>query len=128
MDIILLHFMMQSFHRAICSFLIMFFGFLLLHTFMHSLMHSKSTTVIEGLETSPSPSPSAPPSPAQDVNITEIVMMKNQIATIMQTAQLLKIQMLQNEAGVQQNEKNIQEVVQSQDEMRTKLADMKRSQ
>ena len=126
--------MMQSFHITICSFLILFFGFLLLHTFvhplMHPVMHSKSTTVIEGLENSPSPSPSVPSqnSPPQDVNISEIVMMKNQIATLMQSAQLLKIQMIQTEAGIQQNEKNIQEVVQSQDEMRTKLADMKRSQ
>lgn len=126
--------MMQSFHRAICSFLILFFGFLLLHTFMHPFMHagmhSKSSTVIEGLETAPSSSPSVPSqnSPPQDVNIAEIVMMKNQIATLMQSAQLLKIQMIQTEAGIQQNEKNIQEVVQSQDEMRNKLADMKRSQ
>lgn len=123
--------MMQSFHRAICSFLIMFFGFMLLHTFMHPFMHagmhSKSTTVIEGLETAPSSSPSQN-SPPQDVNIAEIVMMKNQIATLMQSAQLLKIQMIQTEAGVQQNEKNIQEVVKSQDDMRNKLADMKSSQ
>jgi hypothetical protein len=62
------------------------------------------------------------------VNIAEIVMMKNQIATLMQSAQLLKIQMIQTEAGVQQNEKNIQEVVKSQDDMRNKLADMKSSQ
>ena len=124
--------MMQLVHRAICSFLILFFGFMLLHTFMHPFMHagmhSKSTTVIEGLETAPSSSPSPSVSPPQDVNIAEIVMMKNQIATLMQSAQLLKIQMLQTEAGVQQNEKNIQEVVKSQDDMRNKLADMKSSQ
>jgi uncharacterized protein (DUF2252 family) len=99
-----------------------------MHPFMHAGMHSKSTTVIEGLETAPSSSPSPSVSPPQDVNIAEIVMMKNQIATLMQSAQLLKIQMLQTEAGVQQNEKNIQEVVKSQDDMRNKLADMKSSQ
>jgi len=102
-----------------------------MHPFMHAGMHSKSSTVIEGLETAPSSSPSVTTSqnsPPQDVNIAEIVMMKNQIATLMQSAQLLKIQMIQTEAGVQQNEKNIQEVVKSQDDMRNKLADMKSSQ
>jgi len=112
----------------------MFFGFLLLHTFMHPLihagMHSKSSTVIEGLETAPSAAAAQAPAPGPqaDISLAEFATMKAQIATLMQSAQLLKIQMIQTEAGVQQNEKNIQEVVKSQDDMRNKLADMKSSQ
>ena len=97
---------------------------------MHAgIHHSKSSTVIEGLETAAAKSSQAvAPDPQADINLAEIATMKAQIATLMQSAQLLKIQMIQTEAGVQQNEKNIQEVVKSQDDMRNKLADMKSSQ
>ena len=125
---------LKSFHRAICSFLILFFGFLLFHTFMHPLMHtlmhtamhSKSSTVIEGLE--PSPSAAAAAAPAADINLAELATMKEQIATFGETAQKIKTQMLKNEADIQNNTNNIQKVVESQSDMNNKLADMKSSQ
>ena len=125
---------LKSFHRAICSFLILFFGFLLFHTFMHPLMHtlmhtamhSKSSTVIEGLE--PSPSAAAASAPAADINLAELATMKEQIATFGETAQKIKTQMLKNEADIQNNTNNIQKVVESQSDMNNKLADMKSSQ
>ena len=125
---------LKSFHAAICSFLILFFGFLLFHTFMHPLMHtlmhtathSKSSTVIEGLE--PSPSAAAAAAPAADINLAELATMKEQIATFGETAQKIKTQMLKNEADIQNNTNNIQKVVESQSDMNNKLADMKSSQ
>ncbi len=125
---------LKSFHRAICSFLILFFGFLLFHTFMHPLMHtlmhtamhSKSSTVIEGLE--PSPSAATAAAPAADINLAELATMKEQIATFGETAQKIKTQMLKNEADIQNNTNNIQKVVESQSDMNNKLADMKSSQ
>ena len=135
---------LKSFHAAICSFLILFFGFLLFHTFMHPLMHtlmhtathSKSSTVIEGLEPSPSAAAAAAaasaasPSqaPAADINLAELATMKAQIATFGETAQKIKTQMLKNEADIQNNTNNIQKVVESQSDMNNKLADMKSSQ
>jgi hypothetical protein len=125
---------LKSFHAAICTFLILFFGFLLFHTFMHPLMHtlmhtamhSKSSTVIEGLE--PSPSAAAASAPAADINLAELATMKEQIATFGETAQKIKTQMLKNEADIQNNTNNIQKVVESQSDMNNKLAGMKSSQ
>ena len=127
---------LKSFHAAICSFLILFFGFLLFHTFMHPLMHtlmhtathSKSSTVIEGLEPSPSAATSPSQAPAADINLAELATMKEQIATFGETAQKIKTQMLKNEADIQNNTNNIQKVVESQSDMNNKLADMKSSQ
>jgi len=125
---------MQSLHRAICSFLILFFGFLLLHTFMHPFMHagmhSKSSTVIEGLEPSPSAAASQAPAPGPpaDINLAEIATMKAQIATFGETAQKIKEQMIKNEADIQNNTDNVQKVVDSQTDMQTKLANMKSAQ
>ncbi len=125
---------MQSLHRAICSFLILFFGFLLLHTFMHPLihagMHSKSSTVIEGLETAAATksSQAVAPGPQADINLAEIATMKAQIATFGETAQKLKEQMIKNEADIQNNTDNVQKVVESQQDMNTKLANMKSAQ
>jgi hypothetical protein len=126
---------MQSLHRAICSFLILFFGFLLLHTFMHPFMHagmhhSKSSTVIEGLETAAAAksSQAVAPGPQADINLAEIATMKAQIATFGETAQKLKTQMIKNEADIQNNTDNIQKVVESQQDMNTKLANLKSAQ
>jgi len=120
-------------HSLLCGLLILFFAWLLLH----ALIYSKSTTLIEGLENSPSPSPSpsatsassAPSLQAQvDMNTAEIAIMKGQVANIMKTAQDLQAQMIKNEATIQNTTNNIQKVVQSQNDMHSKLADMKSSQ
>ena len=57
-----------------------------------------------------------------DENPADIAFLKGQIATLMQTAQTLKVQMLQNETGIQNNTKSIQQVVQSQTDTTNKLA------
>jgi len=112
----------------------MFFGFLLLHTFMHPLihagMHSKSSTVIEGLETAPSAAAAQAPAPGPqaDISLAEFATMKAQIATFGETAQKIKEQMIKNEADIQNNTDNIQKVVDSQTDMHTKLANMKSAQ
>jgi hypothetical protein len=63
-----------------------------------------------------------------DENTAEIAVLKGQIATLMQTAQTLKAQMLQNETGIQNNTQSIQKVVQSQTDMNNKLAASKGKQ
>jgi hypothetical protein len=124
-------------HSVIHWFFILFFAGLMLH----ALMHSKST-VVEGLDPTAAPAApaasAAPAAPAEkavapsqvqvDENTAEIAILKGQIATLMQTAQTLKTQMLQNEVGIQNNTNNIQKVVQSQTDMQTKLANAKSRQ
>ena len=116
----------MNLHSAIHGFFILFFAWLL----MHSLIYSKSS-VIEGLEPAPTSTTAAVPTtttPSQvqiDENAAEIAILKGQIATLMQTAQTLKVQLLQNEAGVQNNTNSIQKVVQSQTDMQNKLANAK---
>ena len=99
-----------------------------MHAGMH---HSKSSTVIEGLETAAATKSSqavAAPGPQADINLAEIATMKAQIATFGETAQKLKTQMIKNEADIQNNTDNIQKVVESQQDMNTKLANMKSAQ
>ena len=118
-------------HSVIHWFFILFFAGLLLH----ALLHSKST-VVEGLDPTAAPAATAAPAekavaPSQvqvDENTAEIAILKGQIATLMQTAQTLKTQMLQNEVGIQNNTNSIQKVVQSQTNMQTKLANAKSKQ
>ena len=134
-------------HSVIHWFFILFFAGLLLH----ALIYSKST-VVEGLDPTASPATAAPataapataapataapataekavtPSQVQvDENTAEIAILKGQIATLMQTAQTLKTQMLKNETGIQNNTNSIQKVVQSQTNMQTKLANAKSRQ
>jgi uncharacterized protein (DUF2252 family) len=120
-------------HSVIHGFFILFFAGLLLH----ALIYSKST-VVEGLDpaatATAAPATAAPdatkvPSQVQvDENTAEIAILKGQIATLMQTAQTLKTQMLQNEVGIQNNTNSIQKVVQSQTDMQTKLANAKSRQ
>lgn len=62
------------------------------------------------------------------MNTAEIAIMKGQVANIMKTAQDLQAQMIKNEATIQNTTNNIQKVVQSQDDMHSKLANMKSSQ
>jgi hypothetical protein len=125
---------------------IAFFAWLLLHAL---LFHSKSSTslwgpsLIEGLDattatTAPTttvttaPTTTATTAPLSqeqmDENTAEIAVLKGQIATLMQTAQTLKAQMLQNETGIQNNTQSIQKVVQSQTDMNNKLAASKSKQ
>jgi uncharacterized protein (DUF2252 family) len=102
-----------------------------MHPFMHAGMHhSKSSTVIEGLETAAAAksSQAVAPGPQADINLAEIATMKAQIATFGETAQKLKTQMIKNEADIQNNTDNIQKVVESQQDMNTKLANMKSAQ
>ena len=62
------------------------------------------------------------------MNTAEIAIMKTQVANLMKTAQELKTQMLKNEVTIQNTTNNIQKVTQSQNEMNSKLANMKNSQ
>ena len=130
-------------HSVIHGFFILFFAGLLLH----ALIYSKST-VVEGLDpaatataapATAAPATAAPANAAPDAtkvpsqvqvdeNTAEIAILKGQIATLMQTAQTLKTQMLQNEVGIQNNTNSIQKVVQSQTDMQTKLANAKSRQ
>jgi hypothetical protein len=132
----------MNLHSVIHGFFILFFAGLLLH----ALIYSKST-VVEGLDPAATAATAAPtaapvsdatpdatkkavvPSQVQvDENTAEIAILKGQIATLMQTAQTLKTQMLQNEVGIQNNTNSIQKVVQSQTDMQTKLANAKSRQ
>ena len=70
-----------------------------------------------------------PPSQTQiDENTAEIAILKGQIASLNDTATQLNATMIQNEAGVKNNTGLIQKVVKSQNDMQTKLANMKSSQ
>lgn len=105
--------MQMQIHYATCVFLILFFAWLLLHAAMH---HSKSTSLIEGLDPSAA---AAPPNPS------DIAFIKDQITTLAKTAQTLKTQMIKNEKDIQDNTTNIEKVAQSQTETTAKLAEMK---
>ena len=110
---------------------IAFFAWLLLHAL---LVHSKSSSsrdpLIEGLDATATATTTTTTSPqAQaDENTAEIAVLKGQIATLLQTAQTLKTQMLQNETSIQNNTKSIQQVVQSQTDTTNKLASSKGKQ
>jgi len=109
----------------LCSILIVFFSWLLLH----ALFYSKSYSVIEGLDPSASPSPSPKSTQAQiDENTAAIALLKTQIASLIATATQLNATMLQNETGIKNNTDMIQKVVQSQNATNAKLASMKKAQ
>lgn len=110
-------------HFVICSLLILFFSWMLLH----AAYHSKSATLIEGLEQSasasaPTPTPTAA---AAAPNPSEVAFIKDQVATLVKTAQTLKTQMMKNEKDLQANTVNVEKVAQSQTETTSKLAEMK---
>jgi hypothetical protein len=141
----------------LCGILILFFAWLLIHAFIYSKSESQYR-IIEGLDPSGelrSPNPSSPataataaatageqrqgttlqaqgtkpPSQTQiDENTAEIAILKGQIASLNDTATQLNANMIQNEAGVKNNTGLIQKVVKSQNDMQTKLANMKSSQ
>jgi hypothetical protein len=128
---------MVHLHLVMHGVFIAFFAWLLLHA-LFQLFHSKSSSswgpVIEGLDATTTSAPTAAPTAApttapttasqaqMDENPADIAFLKGQIATLMQTAQTLKVQMLQNETGIQNNTKSIQQVVQSQTDTTNKLA------
>lgn len=131
-------------NMILCSILILFFSWLLLH----ALLYSKSESIIEGLDPSPSPSPSSSPSPSPspssspspspspskstqaqiDENTAEIALLKTQIASLMTTATQLNALMTQNETGIKNNTDMLQKVVQSQNDTNAKLSNMKKAQ
>jgi hypothetical protein len=90
------------------------------------------TTTATTAPTTTAPTTTATTAPLSQVqmdeNTAEIAVLKGQIATLMQTAQTLKTQMLQNETGIQNNTQSIQKVVQSQTDMNNKLAASKSKQ
>jgi hypothetical protein len=90
------------------------------------------TTTVTTAPTTTATTPTATTAPLSqeqmDENTAEIAVLKGQIATLMQTAQTLKAQMLQNETGIQNNTQSIQKVVQSQTDMNNKLAASKGKQ
>ena len=108
---------------------IAFFAWLLLHAL---LVHSKSSSsrgpLIEGLDATATATTTTSPQAQADENTAEIAVLKGQIATLLQTAQTLKTQMLQNETSIQNNTKSIQQVVQSQTDTTNKLASSKGKQ
>jgi hypothetical protein len=122
---------MVHLHFVVHGVFIAFFAWLLLFHLFH-VFHSKSSTswwgpsLIEGLDATTVTT--APTQAQMDENPDDIAFLKGQIATLMQTAQTLQIQMVQNEAGIQANTKLIQQVVQSQIDTTNKLAALKSRQ
>jgi hypothetical protein len=125
----------------LCGILILFFAWLLMHAFIYSKSKSQYR-IIEGLDPSASPTaptaaaaaavaaPSAPVTPQTqiDENTAQIAILKNQIASLINTATQLNVTTLQNEVGIKNNVDGIQKVVKSQTDMQTKLANMKSAQ
>ena len=136
----------------LCGILILFFAWLLIHAFIYSKSESQYR-IIEGLDPSasnPAPNTGATTGPATtapattgpattapstttiqtqiDENTAEIAILKTQIASLNATATQLNASMIQNEAGIKNNTALIQKVVQSQNSMQIKLANMKSAQ
>lgn len=141
----------------LCGILILFFAWLLIHAFIYSKSQSQYR-IIEGLDPSasnPAPNTGATTGPATtgpattapatatpattapstttiqtqiDENTAEIAILKTQIASLNATATQLNASMIQNEAGIKNNTALIQKVVQSQNSMQIKLANMKSAQ
>lgn len=101
-------------NTVMCGLLILFFSWMLAHhAFVpHSNSKSNSDTWVEGFV----------PNQADQSEVPEL---KKQLATLAQTAQQLRTQMIINEAGIQTNTANIQEIIKSQNETNAKLAEMK---
>jgi len=102
-------------NTVMCGLLILFFSWMLAHhAFVpHSKSKSNSGTWVEGF---------VPKQADQSEVVSEL---KNQLATLAQTAQQLRTQMMSNEAGIQKNTANLQEIIKSQNETNAKMAEMK---
>ena len=115
----------------LCGILILFFAWLLIHAFIYSKSESQYR-IIEGLDPSATaPAATAPAATATaqlDENTAEIAILKDQIASLNDTAIQLNATMIQNEVGIKNNTDLIQKVVKSQNDMQTNLANMKSAQ
>ena len=102
-------------NTVMCGLLILFFSWMLAHhAFVpHSKSKSNSDTWVEGFV------------PKQAEAAAAESELKKQIETLAQTAQQLRTQMISNEAGIQQNTANLQEIIKSQNETNAKMAEMK---
>jgi hypothetical protein len=105
-------------NTVMCGLLILFFSWMLAHhAFVpHSNSKSNSDTWVEGFV------PKQAEAAAAESEVPEL---KKQLATLAQTAQQLRTQMISNEAGIQTNTANIQEIIKSQNETNAKMAEMK---
>jgi len=93
---------------------------------LHAAFHSKSATLIEGLEQSATaPTAAAAAAAAAPPNPSEIAFIKDQISDLIKIAQTLQTQMIKNEKDIQDNTTNIEKVAQAQTETTAKLAEMK---
>jgi hypothetical protein len=108
-------------HLTLCVILVLFFAWMLMHAFLYSKSKYQHR-IIEGLD------PSATTQTQIDENTAEIAIIKNQIASLIDTATQLNTTMTQNETGIKNNTDLIQKVVKSQNDMQTKLANMKSAQ
>jgi hypothetical protein len=141
---------LNMFHFMLCVGLILFFAWLLLHSFLYS----KYNNIIEGLDPAATPTatptatpmptptatPTATPAPTPtaaaaasgqaqiDENTAQIAILKKQIASLIDTATQLTATMKQNETGIKNNTALIQKVMQSQTDSNAKLASMKKAQ
>lgn len=105
-------------NTVMCGLLILFFSWMLAHhAFVpHSKSKSNSDTWVEGFV------PNQAHAAATESEVSEL---KKQLATLAQTAQQLRTQMIKNEAGIQQNTANLQEIIKSQNDTNAKLTSMK---
>ena len=105
-------------NTVMCGLLILFFSWMLAHhAFVpHSNSKSNSDTWVEGFV------PKQAHAAAAESEVPEL---KKQLATLAQTAQQLRTQMISNEAGIQKNTANLQEIIKSQNETNAKMAEMK---
>ena len=102
-------------NTVMCGLLILFFSWMLAHhAFVpHSKSKSNSDTWVEGFV------------PKQAEAAAAESELKKQLETLAQTAQQLRTQMISNEAGIQKNTANLQEIIKSQNENNAKMAEMK---
>jgi hypothetical protein len=109
-------------NTVMCGFLILFFSWMLAHHALKSKFNSKSNsdTWVEGFV--PKQAEAAAEAAAAESEVPEL---KKQLATLAQTAQQLRTQMISNEAGIQTNTANLQEIIKSQNDANAKLTSMK---
>ena len=109
-------------NTVMCGLLILFFSWMLAHhAFVnHSKSKSNSDTWVEGFV--PKQAEAAAEAAATESEVSEL---KKQLATLAQTAQQLRTQMISNEAGIQKNTANLQEIIKSQNDANAKMVEMK---
>jgi septal ring factor EnvC (AmiA/AmiB activator) len=100
-------------NTVMCGLLILFFSWMLAHHALKSKSKSNSDTWVEGFV------------PKQAEAAAAESELKKQLETLAQTAQQLRTQMISNEAGIQKNTANLQEIIKSQNETNAKMAEMK---